>query len=126
MEFLDGQGFTLPQLIYSGQMVTVPRDMYGFAPGAWHLAYMYQVFGGDLEALYVGYTASPYNRWCAHRRTARWWSRAAVLNLFEVVGKDRNCADNGARHWESLAIRELLPEFNLHGPAELPSKAARR
>jgi len=120
-EFVDRRSFTLPRLIYSGDMLS-PREIYGIAVQGWSVAYVYHVFDASGELLYVGFTETPLSRWQVHCRKAKWWGQASVLNLYRVDGEDRNTAQNGARHWESRAIRGALPQFNLLGPSNLPSK----
>lgn len=118
--FVDHRGFTLPRLIYSGDMLQ-STDLRELSTG-WSVAYVYHMFnqGGDL--LYVGMTTCPVNRFDAHRRKAPWWNQAAALNLYRIEGRDKIAAEHGARHWEALAIRGALPQFNLCGPANLPAK----
>jgi hypothetical protein len=122
-EFVDRRSFTLPRLIYSGDMLD-PHEIHEAAPMGWSVAFVYHVFDTAGEVLYVGFTETPLNRWQAHRRKANWWDSATMLNLYQVDGRDRNTAQNGARRWESRAIHGALPRFNRLGPASLPSKAA--
>jgi hypothetical protein len=124
-EFVDHRSFTLPRLIYCDVMLDGPT-IDGVAPAAANVSFVYHVFDADGDLLYVGLTATPRNRWDAHRRKARWWSRAAYLHLHEVRGRDRNTADMGARHWERMAIHNAMPLFNVLGPADLPAKASAR
>lgn len=122
-EYIDDRRFTLPRLIYSGDMLE-PHDFHQVTAGAeWSVAYVYFVFDTCGELLYVGRTASPLNRWQAHRRKARWWPHATALNLYRVDGADRLSSDLGVRHWELHAIHGALPRYNLQGPAALPAKA---
>lgn len=116
--------FSLPRLIYAGEMLP-PAGMQRLAPSHWSTSFVYHVFKRDGSLGYVGFTGSPYSRWCSHRRKADWWEQAHYLHLYAVQGQDRNTADLGARHWESVAIHGALPLFNRHGPASLPAKAVR-
>lgn len=123
-EYWNGEDFTLPRLVYAGEMLQ-PKEMQSLAPMYATTSFVYHVFDRDGALGYVGFTGSPYSRWSIHRLKATWWDKAHYLNLYAVQGRDRLTADLGARHWESVAIRGALPLFNLHGPANLPAKAVR-
>lgn len=119
--FSDRVSFTLPRLIYAGPQLSF-REFGELAPNAWTLAYVYHLFTEAGDLLYVGMSAMPRTRWEQHAKKSRWWPRAAGLYAYEVRGKDRNCADRGARHWESVAIHRAFPLENRLGPPTLPYK----
>lgn len=113
--------YTLPALIYAGPLLG-PADFANVAPMGWALSYVYHLFDASGALIYVGFTGSPLNRWQAHQRKAPWWPQVRYMHAYEVRGKDRTTATNGARRWEHRAIHDALPLCNRLGPRALPYK----
>lgn len=102
------------EVIYSGAMPSSPSDYYAIALGGSRMSYVYILTGERGDALYVGMSRRPGNRFDKHR-SRDWWGQVEGLTVWRVEGEDRWHADRNARRLEAHAIRELLPAYNIAG-----------
>src|SRR3954468_23541385 len=71
--------------------------------------YVYTARAGDGRVLYVGVTGDLKARIAAHRRSSRWWSMHAQIQVEEVT--TMQAAERG----ETDRICQYDPPFNIRG-----------
>lgn len=69
--------------------------------------FLYRLYSGAYELLYVGITWNPHVRWTEHSKTKPWWREVAHAEVWR-------CSDEEVRAWETRCIKEQAPRYNIH------------
>ena len=93
----------------------MPIDMLRHA--RWN--YVYRLFSGDDELLYVGFTTDPYVRWKQHQRNKSWADEVTHYTLQRFAYPDLAAAA------ELRAISSEQPKYNVKGTDEHNTNTAR-
>lgn len=98
--------------VFSGPIPRKPKDwsLGVVTHNTQHIYAFYDVAG---DPLYVGRTYDPAVRWFRHKKKASWWHDAVTVDLWLVVGPDRQTVDRDICEIEKWFIRELDPMHNM-------------
>lgn len=109
------------EVIYDGP---IPKRVNGIAPMSSTCEYVYLLFDGRDDLLYVGRSFRPADRFTKHRRKS-WWSDVNGVVIIRVAELPMNLRRPRERVGpntvllEACAIAELHPRANVAAPARL-------
>ena len=96
-------------IIRAGVGIIAPRNVtlreIGYDPLRRGEGIVYRFLNRRGECIYIGYTASPLNRWQGHRAKP-WWNEVHAIYYVSGIPKRR------AREIEREDIREERPKYN--------------
>lgn len=101
-------------VVYDGSMPQAVADYYAITPlgSSFSCSFVYILSDINGDALYVGMSRRPGNRFDRHRRRA-WWSDVHSLRVLKVEPDMPSRARLDAKRLETQLIRALDPRCNI-------------